>query len=201
MRKELEKYVRIFENKSYVQIRGEFVKVFNEIYSNITEYGIEEFITVDQILSHYKNFRIFVDKKDRKKKQYIEEDRLYEQIISSPFYIEFLNCKFLANYPKCEESLYKLELDFQKFLKEMEVTLVRKDKVINIDRYNEILAILDYLSDFINERTIYIAHNIILYYKDVIKTNEYAVYRDKDNLIGNYQSITESNSNYQKYKR
>ena len=27
------------------------------------------------------------------------------------------------------------------------------------------------------------------------------VYRDKDNLIGNYQSITESNSNYQKYKR
>lgn len=201
MEKELKKYVRIFENKSYVQIRGEFLKVFREICSNIKEYGIEEFITVDQILSHYKNFRIFVDKKDRKKKQYIEEDRLYEQIISSPFYIEFLNCKFLANYPKCEESLYKLELDFQKFLREMEVTLVRKDKVINIDRYNEILATLDYLSDFINERTIYIAHNIILYYKDILRTNEYAVYRDKNNLIGNYQSITESNSNYQKYKR
>lgn len=75
------------------------------------------------------------------------------------------------------------------------------DELIDFEGYSDILDTLYDLDDFINEKTIYIAHNILLFYKDVISRKEYTMYEKKKSLDAIYQSLVDEESSYQKYKR
>lgn len=185
----LEKYISDFEKKKIEDINFEFINIFSEIIRNIKDYEIDDFILIEKVITYFKIFRRL--KKDL---DLCEENELLNIILESSVYRRYLSYSFKLHYPKNIDSLYRLELQFVSYLKNMSET-------IEFDEYGEILYTLYYLSDFINDKTIYIAHNILLFYNDVISNKEFEVYEKKDEINNLYMYLTEKNSNYQKYKR
>lgn len=192
MESKLEKYIKKIENKKISELDLDFEVFFSEVKKDLFDYQLEDFILLEKILEYYKIFRKCRENQDADCQDI--EDQLYQNIIESGFYQKYLNDCFKINYPKCEESLYRLEFQFVAFLRNQE-------EKIDIDKYHNILYTLDYLSDFINEKTIYIAHNILLFYKHILDKEEYLSYENKKPIDNLYQSLMDTNSSYQKYKR
>ena len=89
-----------------------------------------------------------------------EEDASYLEIRHSEIYNMHKERLIQFEYPRCSNSLYYLEDEF---------IYIVKRQIVNDATYYDLLEKLFYLKGVVDEKTLYIMHNILLYYQDVIK--------------------------------
>ncbi len=150
---ESERYKKFNQKKVVDLTKDDFIYYFTLFLKEISSYDFKQLKEVDSVLNYYD---IVADLNSNKFITDEEVSNLYEKVISSSIYISYKEKEFLLNYPLCEESLYQLELDYISFLRNKNATL---------KEYKNILEILFFLLPVASEKTIYIVHNILLYYK------------------------------------
>lgn len=129
----------------------DFWPIFSYFRVYSRELDLKSFKIFDAILTRYQReyFNILDDR---------EEDVDYLEIKYSEIYNICKEKLIQLEYPKHSSSLYLLEEEFLDILKR---------KITDDVTYYQLLEKLFYLSDIVDEKTVYIMHNILLFYQDV----------------------------------
>ena len=129
----------------------DFWPIFSYFRIHFSELNLKSFKKFDMILTRYQreHFSMLDDS---------EEDAYYLEIKHSEIYNIYKEKLIEFEYPLCPDSLYRLEDEF--------VDIIKR-KITDDVTYYHLLEKLFYLSDIVDEKTIYIMHNILLFYQDV----------------------------------
>lgn len=152
IKKKFDDQLREITNKKNLQ-KHDFAPIFTCFRVYARELDVKRFKEFDELLTKYQcqYFSILGDS---------EEDAYYLEIRHSEIYTMYKERLIQLEYPKDPNSLYCLEEEFVDIIKR-QIT----DDVI----YYGLLEKLFHLKDVVDEKTIYIMHNILLYYQDVRK--------------------------------
>ena len=180
-----EKYKKLISKKINEVSQLEFLEYFNTFNSEIHNYDLKQLKFMDSILQY---FKIVIETRNEDIEWNV--NKAYQKIISSAVYQRYKEKEIKLIYPLCEDSLYDLELDFIFFIKDENHTL---------EQYYILLQSLLHLLPVVTEKTIYIVHNILLYYKDLKEKNIDFERLDKE-MTSFYNNIKNSNV-YQKFRK
>lgn len=180
-----EKYQNLINKKVSEVSQLDFLDYFNKFSNEINNYNVEQLRFMDSILQY---FKIVIETRDEDID--FSVNKAYQKIISTGIYQKYKEREIELSYPLIEDSLYDLELDYVSFLKNENHTL---------EQYYILLQSLLYLLPVVTKKTIYIVHNILLYYKELeIKNVDFETYGDV--MTDSYNKIKNSKV-YQKFKK
>lgn len=181
----LDKQINSFNQIPMSHLKKEdFLPIFVTIYGQLNHFEFSDLKKVKSVLEYYQIV----------KENESEEDDItlnyYMKIYSSGVYTQFIEDIGQMQYPNSEETLYQLELEYIELLKSDEPL------VLKIQKYMNLLCVLDRLSSFVSQRTFYIMHNMLLYYKELLQI----VPESLEEFANIYENLVKQDV-YQKYKR
>lgn len=133
--------------------KSDFLKLLIYCNNNLEHFSLDKLKKVDNLLNYY--YEAF---KEYDLDYETDSDFYYYLLRNSKIYKMYEEYKIKIAYPKVEDSLYKLELEF--------IEIIKKEQIDTYE-YNKLLKKIYYLKDCLTEKTSYILHNILLYYKDI----------------------------------
>lgn len=139
-------------NKENLQ-KHDFAPIFAFFRVHARELDVNRFKRFDELLTKYQceYFSILGDS---------EEDAYYLEIKHSKIYNIHKERLIQLEYPKHPDSLYLLEEEF--------IDIIKREITDDVTYY-DLLEKLFHVKDVVDEKTIYIMHNILLYYQDISK--------------------------------